>query len=232
MTTKKKPAKARRKKPPAPKISLLIVDDHEIVRRGLADLFEADGDIAVVGQAGTVAEAMVVARQTQPQVAVLDVRLPDGTGVALCESLREQDPELKVAMLTSFADDHAIVDAFDAGASAYLLKEVASTDIVDAVRKIADGAQLLDDATVRLALQRISGSDEGLLESLSPQERRIFELIGDGYANRQIAEQLFLAEKTVKNYVTNMLAKLGMARRTEAAALAARLKERERRRFD
>ena len=213
-------------------LTVILVDDHEIVRRGLADLLESDGAIKVVGQAGTVAEAIVVARQTKPEVAVLDVRLPDGSGVELCETLRKQDPSLKVAMLTSFADDHALVDAAAAGASAYLLKEVTSTDLATAIRKVGDGAQLLDDASVRLANQRISGSDEGLLTALSPQERRIFDLIGVGYANRQIAEELFLAEKTVKNYVTNMLAKLGMSRRTEAAALAARLQERERHRFD
>ncbi|MFV2039511.1 MAG: response regulator, partial [Acidimicrobiales bacterium] len=200
-------------------ISLLLVDDHEIVRRGLTDLFEADGDIAVVGQAGTVAEALVVARRTEPQVAVLDVRLPDGTGIELCRQLKAQQPDLICVMLTSFADDHALVEAADAGAAAYLLKEVTSTDIVAAIRKVADGAQLLDDATVRLANRRISGSDEGLVHLLSPQERRIFDLIGAGYPNRQIAAELYLAEKTVKNYVTNMLAKLAQGHADDLLSL-------------
>jgi len=212
-------------------IKLIIVDDHEIVRRGLADLFDAHDDMTVIAQAGSCAEAITVARQAKPEVAILDVRLPDGSGVDLCASLRAQSPDLVVAMLTSFADDHAIVAAADAGARAYLLKEVTSTDIVDSIRKVASGAQLLDDAMVRLARQRISAGDEGLLETLSPQERRIFDLIGNGATNRAIADELFLAEKTVKNYVTNMLAKLGMARRTEAAALAARLVERDKQRF-
>lgn len=212
-------------------ISLLLVDDHEIVRRGLTDLFEADGDIVVVAQAGSVAEALSVARRAKFQVAVLDIRLPDGTGIELCSELRAQQPDLICVMLTSFEDDHALVEAAEAGASAYLLKEITSTDIVDAIRKVAGGARLLDDATVRLANRRISGSDEGLVNTLSPQERRIFDLIGAGYPNRQIAAELYLAEKTVKNYVTNMLAKLGMERRTEAAALAAKLQERDKRRF-
>jgi two-component system response regulator DevR len=213
-------------------IRLLLVDDHEIVRRGLTNLFEADGDIEVVASAGTAADALRVARQCKPDVAVLDVRLPDGTGIDLCRTLMLDDPELRCMMLTSFADDHALVEAAEAGAAAYLLKELRSVDIVDAVRRVASGAQLLDAAEVRLATQRISGSEEGVLAELTPQERRIFDLVGEGHTNRQIADQLFLAEKTVKNYITNMLAKLNMSRRTEVAALAARVEERHRRRFE
>ncbi len=213
------------------RLSLLLVDDHEIVRRGLMDLLEADGDIVVTAQAGTVADALRAAERSDLQVAVLDVRLPDGSGVELCAELKRRFPSLACLMLTSFADDHALIDAATAGASAYLLKELTGNDIVESVRKVAGGAVLLDDATVRLAQKRIQGSDEGRLDSLSPQERRIFDLIGQGYPNRRIAEELFLAEKTVKNYVTNVLSKLGMERRTEAAALAARLLERDQKRF-
>ena len=213
-------------------IRVLLVDDHEIVRRGLADLLQGGGDIEVVASVGSVAEGRTAARRAQPDVAVLDVRLPDGTGLELCAELTAGDTPTRCIMLTSFADDHALVEAADAGASAYLLKELTSTDIADAVRRVADGAQLLDAAEERMARRRISASDEGVLEDLTPQERRIFDLIGEGNTNRQIADELFLAEKTVKNHITNLLAKLGMNRRTEAAALAARIEERRRRRFD
>lgn len=213
-------------------INVLLVDDHEIVRRGLGDLLQGDGDIIVVASVGTVAEGRTAARRTTPDVAVLDVRLPDGTGLELCAELAIADPPVRCIMLTSFADDHALVEAAEAGASAYLLKELRSTDIADAVRRVADGAQLLDAAEVRLAKRRISDSDEGVLDDLTTQEQKIFDLIGAGYSNRQIADELFLAEKTIKNHITNLLAKLGMTRRTEAAALAARIQERHRRRFD
>ncbi len=212
-------------------IRVLLVDDHEIVRRGLADLFEADGDIVVTGQAGSIDEAKRVIDTADPHVAVLDVRLPDGTGMQLCEALAASHPDVTCMMLTSFADDRAVVEAADAGAAAYLLKEVASNDIVETLRKVAAGGRVLDAATVRLAAGRLNDSEEGRLEVLSGQERRIFDLIGAGYSNRQIADELYLAEKTVKNYVSNMLAKLGMDRRTEAAALAARIEERNRSRF-
>ncbi len=213
------------------RIRIMLVDDHEVVRRGLTELLESGGDIDVVSDAGSIAEAMLAARRSKPQVAVLDVRLPDGNGIDLCAALQEQNPELRSLMLTSFADDTALIAAAEAGAHAYLLKEVTSTDIVEAVRKVAAGAQLLDEAMVRLAKRRLSQSEEGRLEALSPQELRIFNLIGAGRSNRQIGEELFLAEKTVKNYVSRMLAKLGMDRRTEAAALAARVSERQRERF-
>ncbi len=212
-------------------IRIMLVDDHEVVRRGLTELLESSGHIDVVADAGTIAEAVAAARRSEPEVAVLDVRLPDGNGIDLCRTLREQNPGLTCLMLTSFADDTALIAAAEAGASAYLLKEVTSTDIVEAVKKVAAGAQLLDEATVRLAKRRLSQSEEGQLETLSPQELRIFNLIGAGLSNRQIGEELFLAEKTVKNYVSRMLAKLGMDRRTEAAALAALVEERKRERF-
>ena len=213
-------------------ITVLLVDDHEIVRRGLGDLLETDGDIIVAASVGTVAEGLTAARRTTPDVAVLDVRLPDGTGLELCAALTAVEPPIRCIMLTSFADDHALVEASEAGASAYLLKELRSNDIADAVRRVADGAQLLDSAEVRMAKRRISNSDEGVLDDLTTQERKIFDLIGIGYSNRQIADEMFLAEKTIKNHITNLLAKLGMSRRTEAAALAARIEERRRRRFD
>ncbi len=213
-------------------IRVLLVDDHEIVRRGLADLLEGGSEIEVVASVGSVADGLTAARRSQPDVAVLDVRLPDGTGLELCAELTATDPPIRCIMLTSFADDRAMVEAAEAGAAAYLLKELNSTDIADAVRRVAAGAQLLDAAETRMAQRRISDSDEGVLDDLTPQERRIFDLIGDGNTNRQIADELFLAEKTVKNHITNLLAKLGMSRRTEAAALAARIEERRRRRFD
>ena len=212
-------------------IRVLLVDDHEIVRRGLADLFEAGGDIEVTGHAGSIEEAKRVIDTADPHVAVLDVRLPDGTGMDLCAALSISHPDVACIMLTSFADDRAVVEAAEAGAAAYLLKEVASNDIIQTLRKVAAGGRLLDAATVRLATGRLSDSEEGRLEILSGQEKRIFDLIGAGYSNRQIADELYLAEKTVKNYVSNMLAKLGMDRRTEAAALAARIEERNRSRF-
>ncbi len=161
-------------------------------------------------------------------MAVLDVRLGDGSGVEVCRELRSDHPEIACLMLTSFADDRAMVDASVAGASGYVLKQIQSNDLIDSIRKVAGGAQLLDAAEVRLALDRLRNSMEGRVDSLTEQEHRIFDLIGEGYSNRQIAEELYLAEKTVKNYVSNLLAKLGMARRTEAAATAARLDERQR----
>lgn len=213
-------------------VRLLLVDDHEVVRRGLADLFEADGTIAIVASVGTVADAIVAADRAQADVAVLDVRLPDGSGLDLCRELVSRHPDLKCMMLTSFADDHAMVEASEAGAAAYLLKELGTTDIVGAVKQVADGAQLLDSAEVRMAQRRIKGSDEGVVAALTPQEHKIFELLGLGLTNRQIADEMCLAEKTVKNYITNMLAKLDMTRRTEVAALAARVEERRRQRFE
>lgn len=209
-------------------IRVFLLDDHEVVRRGVADMLQRDGDIEVVGEAGTAADALRVVASCNPDVAVLDVRLPDGTGIEVCRDIRSAHPGIACLILTSFSDDQALVDASMAGAAGYALKQIRGNDLVEAVRKVAGGAQLLDQATVRLALARLRETGDGVLDDLTDQERRIFELIGAGLSNRQIADELYLAEKTVKNYVSNLLAKLGMARRTEAAAFAARLDERRR----
>jgi DNA-binding NarL/FixJ family response regulator len=223
---------SRRAGEPAP-IRVFVLDDHEIVRRGVVDLLSGEDDMEVVGEAGTAPEALAVVADCVPDVAVLDVRLGEGNGngIEACRQIRSEHDQVACLILTSFADDQAVVDAAMAGAAGYVLKQIGSNDLVNAIRKVADGAQLLDRAEVRLRLQRLKESEEGVLMSLTPQERRIFGLIGDGYSNRQIADEMFLAEKTVKNYVSNLFAKLGIDRRTQAAALAARLDEREKRRF-
>ncbi len=209
-------------------IRVFLLDDHDVVRQGIAELINGHDDLEVVGTHGHVDGAVDAAIACRPDVAVLDVRLGDGTGVEVCRELRSDHPEIACLMLTSFADDRAMVDASVAGAAGYVLKQIQSTDLIDSIRKVAGGAQLLDAAEVRLALDRLRNSMEGRVDNLTEQEHRIFELIGEGYSNRQIADELYLAEKTVKNYVSNLLAKLGMARRTEAAATAARLDERQR----
>ncbi|MDH3754955.1 MAG: response regulator transcription factor [Acidimicrobiia bacterium] len=209
-------------------IRVFLLDDHEVVRRGIAELINAEPDLEVVGDHGSAVGAVEAVGAAAPDVAVLDVRLGDGTGIEVCRDLRSEHPEIACLMLTSFADDHAMVDASIAGAAGYVLKQIRSNDLTESIRKLAAGAQLLDGAEVRMALERLRNSDEGRVDSLTAQEHRIFELIGEGYSNRQIADELFLAEKTVKNYVSNLLAKLGMSRRTEAAATAARIDERQR----
>lgn len=213
-------------------IRVFLLDDHEIVRRGVADLVNGDPALEVVGEAGSAAGTMSAIDRCSPDVAVLDVRLQDGNGIAVCREIRSEYPEIACLILTSFSDDQAVVDASMAGAAGYVLKQIRSNDLVESIKKVAGGAQLLDPATVRHAMERVKGSDGGLVDSLTPQERRIFDLIGEGQSNRQIADEMFLAEKTVKNYVSNMLAKLGMSRRTEAAAFAARLEERQRRKYE
>ena len=208
---------------------VFLLDDHEVVRRGLHELFEAEDDLNVVGEAATADEAMTRVPATRPDVAVLDVRLNDGDGVEVCRALRSELPELKCLMLTSFADDEALFSAILAGASGYVLKQVKGSDLVSAVRRVAAGGSLLDPALTRQVMDRLRGEkveDERLVR-LTGQERNILELIADGKTNRQIAEELFLAEKTVKNYVSNLLSKMGFARRTEAAVYAARLAERK-----
>jgi DNA-binding NarL/FixJ family response regulator len=209
-------------------IRVFLLDDHEIVRRGVADVINAEPDMVVVGEAATTAVVVDAVGDTQPDVAVLDVRLEDGNGIEACREIRSTYPEIACLILTSFADDQAIVDAAVAGAAGYVLKQIKSDELVAAIRKVAAGSQLLDGATVRFRMKRLRESDEGRVLELTDRERRIFELIGEGYSNRQIAEELRLAEKTVKNYVSNLLAKLGVARRTEAAAFAARIEERQR----
>lgn len=209
-------------------IRVFLLDDHEIVRRGVTAGLESESDLEVVGQAGTAASAMSEVRRCEPDVAVLDVRLRDGNGIDVCRAIRDEFPDIRSIILTSYDSDRALVDAREAGAAAFILKEIRSDTLVRAIREVAEGRTLLDDASVRLAMRRLHNSDEGRVESLTPQERQIFELLGTGLTNRQIAHEMYLAEKTVKNYVTNVLAKLGMARRTEAAGLAARLEERRR----
>ncbi len=208
---------------------VFLLDDHEVVRRGLRELFDAEADLEVVGEAATAEEAVGRVPSTRPDVAVLDVRLPDGDGVEVCRDLRSAMPELKCLMLTSFADDEALFSAILAGASGYVLKQVKGGDLVSAVRRVAAGDSLLDPALTRQVMERLRGEkvEDERLARLTTQERNILELIADGKTNRQIADELFLAEKTVKNYVSNLLAKMGFARRTEAAVYAARLAERK-----
>lgn len=206
-------------------IRVFLLDDHEVVRRGIADLISLEKGMIVVGEAGSKAEALTRIPAARPDVAVLDVRLPDGTGVEVCREIRSALPDLKCLMLTSYADDEALFDAIMAGASGYVLKEIRGNDLIDAVRQVAAGKSLLDPAATQRVLDRIREGErhDDRLEGLSDQEQRILELIGDGLTNRQIGEAMHLAEKTVKNYVSSLLAKLGMQRRTQAAALAARM---------
>jgi len=202
-----------------------LVDDHEVVRRGLKTLLESEDDIKVVGEAGTVAEAVRRVGFDEPDVVILDVRLPDGSGVEACREIRDRWPGIKVLMLTSFADDEALFASIMAGASGYVLKQIKGTDLVDSVRKVGRGESLLDPEMTDRVFRRIRGeeAEDPLLSRLSKQERIILDHIAEGLTNRQIAEKMFLAEKTVKNYVSNVLAKLEMSRRSEAAAYAARL---------
>lgn len=208
---------------------IFLVDDHEIVRRGVADLFEDEPDLEIVGEAATVAEALARIPAAAVDVAVLDVRMPDGNGVELCRDLRSQLPELRCLILTSYSDDEALLNAIMAGASGFVLKQVLGNDLITAVRKVGGGESLLDARTTEALMKRIrQGKDEGgALVRLTDQERAVFDLVGEGLTNRQIAARLFLAEKTVKNYVSHILAKLGMQRRTQAAVLAAELKSRK-----
>ncbi|TMQ79378.1 response regulator transcription factor, partial [Actinomadura soli] len=204
-------------------IRVFLMDDHEVVRRGVAALLSAEDDIEVVGEAGTAAEALARIPAARPDVAVLDVRLPDGDGVTVCREIRSQMPELACLMLTSFDDEDALFEAVMAGASGYVLKQIHGSDLVGAVRTVATGQSLLDPRSTARMLERIRTRQEKKdpLQGLTEQERHILELIGEGLTNRQIGERLFLAEKTVKNYISNIFAKLGMSRRTQAAALAA-----------
>jgi DNA-binding NarL/FixJ family response regulator len=209
---------------------VFLLDDHEIVRRGLRELLESEGDITVVGEAGTAEEALARIPATAPQVAVLDVRLPDGDGVEVCREVRSRHPEIQCLMLTSYADDEALFSAIMAGASGYILKQVKGSDLIDGVRRVAAGESLLDPSVTRRVLERLrTKPEDDELSGLTDQERRILDLIAEGLTNRQIGERMFLAEKTIKNYVSNLLSKLGMSRRSEAAAYAARLEERRHR---
>src|SRR5262250_26364 len=207
------------------KIGVFLLDDHEIVRRGVRELLEAEPDITVVGEAGTAASALARILALRPDVAVLDVRLPDGDGVSVCRDIRSTMPEVACLMLTSFGDDEALFDAIMAGAAGYVLKQIRGTDLVGAVRTVASGQSLLDPQAASKVMRRMRDQTARAdpLAALTGQERRILELIGDGLTNRQIGERLFLAEKTVKNYVSALFAKLGMERRAQAAAYAARV---------
>ena len=202
---------------------MLLVDDHEIVRRGLRELLEVEDDLRVVAEAGSLEEALAL-DISELDVAVLDVRLPDGSGVDLCRLLRENRPELACLMLTSFADNEALAASVLAGARGYVLKNVRGDDLVGAIRRVADGEMLLTNDQIERARERLRRqiTEDIRLESLSAQESRILELLSEGLSNREIAEVMFLAEKTVKNYVSNLLAKLGFQRRTEAALFAQR----------
>jgi DNA-binding NarL/FixJ family response regulator len=207
-------------------IRVFLLDDHEVVRGGVRAALDAQDDMSVVGETGSVGNAIDAVRGCQPDVAVLDVRLEDGNGIDVCREIRSEFENVQCLILTSFESDRALVDAGLAGAAGFVLKQIRSNDLIEAIRQVHAGRQLLDDAAVRIAMRRLRNSEEGRLDELTPQELRIFDYIGEGLTNRQIAEEMFLAEKTVKNYVSNLLSKLGMSRRTEAAALAARLEER------
>ena len=203
-------------------IRVFLLDDHEVVRRGLKDLLEADGDIVIVGESGLAQEAARRIPALRPDVAVLDGRLPDGSGIDVCREVRSAHPEIAALILTSYDDDEALFSAIMAGAAGYVLKQIRGNDLVDAVRRVAAGQSLLDPAVTARVLDRLrAGPEEDkALAPLTDQERRILELIGEGLTNRQIAERMFLAEKTVKNYVSSLLGKLGMERRTQAAVFA------------
>jgi DNA-binding NarL/FixJ family response regulator len=215
-------------------IRIFLLDDHELVRRGIRDLLWSEDDLVVVGQAANAAEALELIPQTKPDVAVLDVRLGEGpdepNGIEVCREIRSEHPEVACVMLTSFADDEALFASIMAGASGYVLKQISGRELTTAIRRVAAGESLLDPAVTARVLERLRHPEpaDDPLSDLTGQERKILALISEGLTNRQIAEQMYLAEKTVKNYVSHLLAKLGMARRSEAAAYAARLAERRR----
>jgi two-component system response regulator DevR len=207
-------------------VRVFLLDDHEIVRRGIADLLDVERGITVVGEAGTAAEALRRIPVTRPHVAVLDIRLPDGSGIDVCRDIRSSAPEIRCLILTSYDDNDAIFAAVMAGAAGYLLKEIRGSSLVDAIRQVATGKSLLDPAVTERLLARLrDGEPQDLrLASLTDREREVLGLIADGLTNREIGERLFLAEKTVKNYVSGLLAKLGMQRRTQAAVYGAEVR--------
>ncbi|QKV97105.1 response regulator transcription factor [Streptomyces sp. NA02950] len=213
-------------------IRVFLLDDHEVVRRGVGDLLNDEPDIEVIGEAGTVEQALARVPALRPQVAVLDVRLPDGDGVMVCRELRSRMPELACLMLTSFDDEEALLDSIMAGASGYVLKQIQGSDLVSAVRTVAGGQSLLDaSATTKLMARLRGGQQEEQpdgLEGLTEREREILALIGEGLTNRQIGQRLYLAEKTVKNHISRLLAKLGVERRIQAAVIATQVQGRQR----
>jgi DNA-binding NarL/FixJ family response regulator len=206
-------------------LRVFLLDDHEVVRRGLRELLEAEGDIEVVGESGLAHEAAARIPALRPHVAVLDARLPDGSGIDTCREVRSVDPDIKALILTSYDDDEALFAAILAGASGYVLKQIGGTDLVDAVRRVAAGQSLIDPSLTAKVLDRVRNGPEqhAELAALTDQERKILALVAEGLTNRQIAERMFLAEKTVKNYVSSILSKLGLERRTQAAVLASKL---------
>ncbi|GHE78308.1 putative transcriptional regulator, LuxR family protein [Amycolatopsis deserti] len=205
-------------------ITVFLVDDHEVVRRGVADLLEADRELRVVGEAATAAQAMARIPALRPDVAVLDVRLPDGNGIELCRELRSRIPELNVLILTSYTDEEAMLNAILAGAGGYAIKDIQGLQLVSAVRAVGTGRSLLDTRAASTLMAKLrADADDGPAAGLTERERTLLDLIGEGLTNAQIAQRMFLAEKTVKNYVSRLLAKLGLERRTQAAVLAAKL---------
>jgi len=212
-------------------LTVFLVDDHEVVRRGVGDLLDEEEDLTVIGQAGSVAEALARIPAVRPDVAVLDMRLPDGNGVELCRELRSRLPELNCLILTSFTDEQAMMDAILAGAGGYVIKDIKGMELVSAVRTVGSGRSLLDTraAAALMAKIRTDAQKPGPLAGLTEQERTVLDLIGEGLTNRQIGERMFLAEKTVKNYVSGVLAKLGMQRRTQVAVLATELRDQQHR---
>jgi len=210
-----------------PQVRVFLLDDHEIVRRGIADLLETEPDITVVGEAGTAAEALRRIPAVQPHVAVLDARLPDGSGIDVCRDIRSSQPSVRCLILTSYDDEDAIFAAVMAGASGYLLKQIRGNSLVDAIRQVAAGKSLLDPSVTERLLARLRDGQprDERLASLTEREREILDLIAEGLTNRQIGERLFLAEKTVKNYVSALLAKLGLQRRTQAAVYGVQHRE-------
>lgn len=221
---------------PTPKtpIRVFLLDDHEVVRRGVHDLLDDEPDITVVGDAGTVEQALVRVPALRPDVAVLDVRLPDGDGVTVCRELRSRMPELACLMLTSFDDEEALLDSIMAGASGYVLKQIQGADLVTAVRTVAAGQSMLDPSATTKLMARLRGDQEpepepDALPGLTDREREILALIGEGLTNRQIGGRLYLAEKTVKNHISRLLAKLGVERRIQAAVIATQAQDRQQR---
>ncbi|WP_327279879.1 MULTISPECIES: response regulator transcription factor [unclassified Streptomyces] len=210
-------------------IKVFLLDDHEVVRRGLRDLLDAEADITVVGEAGTADQALARGPALRPDVAVLDVRLPDGDGITVCRELRSRMPGLACLMLTSFDDEDALLDAIMAGAAGYVLKQIQGTDLVSAIRTVATGQSMLDPATTARLMHSLRDPDaakapeDARLAALSERERAVLGLIGDGLTNRQIAKQLYLSEKTVKNHISRLLGKLGVERRVQAAVIAAQV---------
>ncbi|MCX3288903.1 response regulator [Streptomyces nigra] len=212
-------------------IRVFLLDDHEVVRRGVHDLLNDEPDITVVGEAANVEQALVRVPALRPQVAVLDVRLPDGDGVTVCRELRSQMPELACLMLTSFDDEEALLDSIMAGASGYVLKQIQGSDLVSAVRTVAAGQSLLDPSATAKLMARLRQGQEpepepDALPGLTEREREILALIGEGLTNRQIGQRLYLAEKTVKNHISRLLAKLGVERRIQAAVIATQAQDR------